>query len=121
MDQVVRDQDDTMEEEEEEELFFTEIDELQNHGINAADIAKLKLAGVCTVRCVQMMTKKNLCRIKGFSETKVDKLKEAASKLHNASFITGLEYSIQRKKVMVISTGSKQLDELLGGKSRIRN
>ncbi|KAF9181034.1 Meiotic recombination protein dmc1 [Haplosporangium sp. Z 767] len=68
MDQVVRDQDDTMEEEEEEELFFTEIDELQNHGINAADIAKLKLAGVCTVRCVQMMTKKNLCRIKGFSE-----------------------------------------------------
>ncbi|KAF9559474.1 Meiotic recombination protein dmc1 [Mortierella alpina] len=108
MDQVVRDLEDPIEEEE------NEIDELQNHGINAADITKLKLAGICTVRCVQMMTKKTLCKIKGFSETKVDKLKEAAAKLDSASFITGLEYSVQRKKVMVISTGAKQLDELLG-------
>ncbi|KAF9400200.1 Meiotic recombination protein dmc1 [Mortierella sp. AD011] len=114
-DQVVRDQEDMMEEEEEEELFFTEIDELQNHGINAADITKLKQAGICTVRCVQMMTKKALCRIKGLSEAKVDKIKEAAAKLQSASFITGLEYSVQRKKVIVISTGAKQLDELLGG------
>ncbi|KAG0060920.1 Meiotic recombination protein dmc1 [Linnemannia elongata] len=86
------------------------VDELQNHGINAADITKLKQAG-----CVQMTTKKNLCRIKGFSEAKVEKLKEAAAKLHNASFITGLEYGVQRKKVLTISTGSKQLDELIGG------
>lgn len=48
-------------------------------------------------------------------QTKVDKLKEAAAKLDSASFITGLEYSVQRKKVMMISTGAKQLDELLGG------
>ncbi|KAG0364439.1 Meiotic recombination protein dmc1 [Gamsiella multidivaricata] len=98
MDQVVRDQEDLVEDEEEEELFFTEIDELQNHGINAADITKLKQAGICTVR------------------VKVDKLKEAAAKLQSASFITGLEYSVLRKKVIVISTGAKQLDELLGGK-----
>ncbi|KAF9577053.1 Meiotic recombination protein dmc1, partial [Lunasporangiospora selenospora] len=97
MDQVVRDQDDALEEEEEEEeMFFTEIDELQNHGINVADIVKLKQAGICTVRA------------------KVDKLKEAATKLQNASFITGLEYCAQRKKLLVISTGSKQLDGLLG-------
>ncbi|KAF9434156.1 Meiotic recombination protein dmc1 [Entomortierella beljakovae] len=115
MDQVVRDQEDMMEEDEDEEVFFTEIDELQNHGINAADITKLKQAGICTVRCVQMMTKKSLCRIKGLSEAKVEKLKEAAAKLQTASFITGLEYSIQRKKVITISTGAKQLDELLGG------
>ncbi|KAF8932021.1 Meiotic recombination protein dmc1 [Dissophora ornata] len=110
MDQVVRDREDMIEEEDDE------IDELQNHGINVADINKLKQAGVCTVRCVQMMTKKSLCRIKGFSEAKIDKLKDAASKLQSASFITGLEYSVQRKKVMTISTGSKQLDELIGGK-----
>ncbi|KAF8984346.1 Meiotic recombination protein dmc1 [Entomortierella lignicola] len=97
-DQVVRDQDDMVEEEEEEEASLcNKIDELQNHGINAADITKLKQAGVCTVR------------------TKVEKIKEAAAKLQTASFITGLEYSIQRKKVIVISTGAKQLDELLGG------
>ncbi|KAF9282722.1 Meiotic recombination protein dmc1 [Linnemannia elongata] len=115
MDQVVRDKNDPIEEEEDEELFFTDVDELQNHGINAADITKLKQAGVCTIKCVQMTTKKNLCRIKGFSEAKVEKLKEAAAKLHNASFITGLEYGVQRKKVLTISTGSKQLDELIGG------
>ncbi|KAG0332405.1 Meiotic recombination protein dmc1 [Podila horticola] len=113
IDQVVHDQD--VMEEEEEELFFTEIDELQNHGVNAADITKLKQAGICTVRCVQMMTRKSLCRIKGFSEAKVDKLKEAAAKLSTASFITGLEYCAQRRKVMAISTGSKQLDALIGG------
>jgi hypothetical protein len=27
-----------------------DVDELQNHGINAADITKLKLAGVCTIK-----------------------------------------------------------------------
>lgn len=45
----------------------------------------------------------------------MDKLKEAAAKLSTASFITGLEYCVQRRKVMTISTGSKQLDELIGG------
>jgi hypothetical protein len=31
-------------------LFYTEVDELQMHGIGVADIHKLKAAGVCTVR-----------------------------------------------------------------------
>jgi hypothetical protein len=31
-------------------LFYTEIDELQMHGIGVADITKLKTAGICTVR-----------------------------------------------------------------------
>lgn len=30
--------------------FFQSIDELQNHGINAADISKLKAAGIATVK-----------------------------------------------------------------------
>ncbi|CAG8476847.1 15801_t:CDS:10 [Acaulospora morrowiae] len=103
------------ESEEEEELFFTDIDELQNHGIGSADIAKLKSAGICTVRAIHMTTRKNLCRIKGLSEAKVDKLKETASKLQSASFMTATEFSQVRSKVMYISTGSKALDALLGG------
>lgn len=31
-----------------------EIDELQNHGINASDITKLKQAGICTVRVTSL-------------------------------------------------------------------
>ena len=48
-----------------------DIDQLQSHGINAADLKKLKAAGICTVKGVQMMTKKRLCQIKGLSEAKV--------------------------------------------------
>ncbi|CAG8505377.1 7994_t:CDS:10 [Paraglomus occultum] len=103
------------EESEDEELFYTEIDELQNHGINAADIQRLKAAGLCTVRAITMTTRKNLCKIKGFSEAKVEKLKEVASKLQSSTFITATEFYQIRAKVMYISTGSKMLDGVLGG------
>ncbi|KAI7899547.1 meiotic recombinase Dmc1, partial [Cokeromyces recurvatus] len=96
-------------------LFYTEIDDLQAHGIGVADIHKLKAAGVCTVKGVQMMTKKSLLKIKGLSETKVDKIKEAAIKIQGPGFVTAKEIAIQREKVVKISTGSKQLNTLLGG------
>ena len=58
-----------------------DIDALQQQGINASDINKIKSAGICTVRGLKMITKKRLCEIKGISEAKVDKIKEAANKL----------------------------------------
>lgn len=106
---------DPIEEDNEEQLFYTEVDELQMHGIGVADITKLKSAGVCTVRGVQMMTKKALLKIKGLSETKVDKIKEAAIKSQGPGFVTARQIAVQREKVVKISTGSKQLDILLGG------
>ncbi|KAI7854127.1 meiotic recombination protein dmc1 [Circinella umbellata] len=108
-----------------DETFYTSIDELQAHGIGMADINKLKGAGVCTVRGAQMMIKKNLLKIKGLSETKVDKIKDAASKTQvkiilsfvfsGCGFMTGSELAHHRQKVVKISTGSKQFDALLGG------
>lgn len=68
---------------EEEVSFFTDIDELQAHGINAADIKKLKASGICTLKGVQMTTRRKLCAIKGLSEAKVDKIKEASGSLGN--------------------------------------
>ncbi|CAO3619832.1 unnamed protein product [Cunninghamella echinulata] len=62
-----------------------------------------------------MSTKRNLAKIKGLSEAKVDKIKEAASKIQGATFLSGTEVAIKREKVMKISTGSSQLDALLGG------
>lgn len=53
--------------EEAEHQNFFEIDKLQEQGINAADIAKLKTAGLCTVASVCMATKKELCNIKGIN------------------------------------------------------
>ncbi|XP_056379846.1 meiotic recombination protein DMC1/LIM15 homolog isoform X4 [Hyla sarda] len=73
--------DEEIEYHDDEESFFQDIDMLQKHGINVADIKKLKSVGICTVKGIQMTTKKALCNIKGLSEAKVDKIKEAANKL----------------------------------------
>ncbi|KAI9138068.1 RecA-like protein DMC1 [Paraphysoderma sedebokerense] len=103
------------EEYEQENNNNLDIDELQKQGINASDIQKLKGAGICTVKGVQMMTKRNMNKVKGLSETKVDKIKEAANKLLAASFLTAAEISQQRQSILRISTGSKEFDKLLGG------
>jgi hypothetical protein len=50
-------------------------------GIGAADVAKLKASGICTVYAVQATTKRNLSKIKGLSDAKVDKIKEAVCKI----------------------------------------
>ena len=102
---------------EEEEDFFQDIELLQSHGINVADIKKLKTAGICTVRGIQMVTKKRLCAIKGLSEAKVDKMKEAVLKIcgNNAGFQTALQHSVNRRNIFRVGTGSGELNKLLGG------
>uniref|UniRef100_A0A1B6LH26 Meiotic recombination protein DMC1/LIM15 homolog n=1 Tax=Graphocephala atropunctata TaxID=36148 RepID=A0A1B6LH26_9HEMI len=97
------------------ESFFQDVDILQNHGINVADIKKLKSTGICTIRGIQMCTRKRLNNIKGFSEAKVDKIKEACAKLSVASFLTATQVSEKRKNVFRVATGSEELDKLMGG------
>jgi hypothetical protein len=43
------------------------------------------------------------------------------AKNKGSSFATGLELQEKRKRVLVISTGSKAVDSILGGKSRNTN
>jgi meiotic recombination protein DMC1 len=102
-------------EETKQEQCYSEIDVLQSYGINAADLTKLKSAGLCTVLGVVMTTRKDLISIKGLSDAKVDKILEAAQKIAAASFMTGIDLRDKRKMVYCISTGSKALDTLLGG------
>lgn len=56
------------------------MDKLQDFGIGAADIKKLKEAGVQTIESIKMRTKKHLTNIKGLSEAKVEKILDACSK-----------------------------------------
>ncbi|KAH9990959.1 Rad51-domain-containing protein [Russula compacta] len=95
--------------------FFDSVDELQQHGINMQDILKLKAAAINTVSGVNMTTRKQMLKIKGMSEAKVEKIKEAAHKIIGSSFATGLELQEKRKRVLIISTGSKAVDAMLGG------
>ncbi|KAI9706028.1 MAG: Meiotic recombination protein dmc1 [Candelina mexicana] len=66
---------------------------------------------------VHSATRKTLLKIKGFSEVKVEKIKEAIQKCQPSAFgfITAQELGQQRRRVVKISTGSKQLDSILGG------
>ncbi|SLM35672.1 meiotic recombinase dmc1 [Lasallia pustulata] len=100
-----------------DEEFILDVDSIQAHGVGAADITKLKANGYFTVASVHAATRKTLLKIKGFSEVKVEKIKEAIQKCQPSGFgfITAMELGHQRKRVVRISTGSKQLDGILGG------
>jgi meiotic recombination protein DMC1 len=98
-------------EESEDDFCIVDIDSLQNHGINVADLKKLKAAGICTIRGLKMQTKKKLCQIKGLSEAKVDKIKEAIGKLEggqgSAAFVTALQVTqmyFNLRKLTLLST-----------------
>lgn len=77
---------------------------------NVADIKKLKAVGICTIKGIQMTTRRRLIAIKGFSEAKVDKIKEACAKIDQNSFLTALQVSEKRKEVFKITTGSKEFE-----------
>lgn len=75
----------------------------------------MKDAGYYTVSAVLMRTKKALCEVKGLSEPKIDKIRDAALKLFGAGFITGTEARQKRMNLYNISTGSQALNEIIGG------
>ena len=59
---------------EEMNMVSASIEKLQDYNVNAADINKLKNAGICTVKGLLMATKKELTNIKGISDQKIDKM-----------------------------------------------
>eukprot|EP01147_Barroeca_monosierra_P010965 gene10965-3037_t len=100
-----------------EEDDFNMIEKLQGAGIGMTDITKLKGAGFFTVKSIILIHPKKLKEIKGFSEAKVEKVLEAAKKLTlgGSPFITAANYLEARQQVFYITTGAKELDDLLGG------
>ncbi|KAJ1904583.1 recombinase rad51 [Tieghemiomyces parasiticus] len=90
------------------------IEQLEENGIGAADVKKLKEAGYYTVESVAYTPKKTLLTIKGISETKADKVLAEASKLVPMGFTTATEFHQKRAELVSISTGAKELDKLLG-------
>ncbi|KAF2897652.1 hypothetical protein ILUMI_08519 [Ignelater luminosus] len=88
---------------------------LEGNGITNADIKKLEEAGYHTVESIAFAPKKFLLSIKGISEAKADKILVEASKLVPMGFTTATEYHQKRSELIQITTGSKELDRLLGG------
>lgn len=71
--------------EEEELRSYEPIDLLQDAGINATDIAKLKEDGFATIGQLFQVSHKKLLAVKGISEAKVDKVSDLLSARFNNS------------------------------------
>ncbi|XP_063594214.1 DNA repair protein RAD51 homolog A-like [Penaeus indicus] len=91
------------------------IQTLEQNGISATDVKKLEEKGYYTVESVAFAPKKALLEIKGISEAKADKILTEASKLVPMGFTTATEFHQKRADLVQLTTGSKELDKLLGG------
>ncbi|CCH45195.1 DNA repair protein [Wickerhamomyces ciferrii] len=91
------------------------ITKLEGNGITGGDIRKLMEAGYNTVEAIAYTPKRALLTVKGISEAKSDKLLAEASKLVPMGFTTASEFHHRRSELICLTTGSKQLDTLLGG------
>ena len=93
------------------------IEVLKKYNISDKDIEKLKLIGITTIQSLYMTSRKNLLKIKGFTEKKILNIFNEANKVEEYSlFQNGSDFMYQRNKnIKRISTGSKNLDNILKG------
>jgi DNA repair protein RadA len=85
-------------------------------GIGPAAIGKLETAGIFDLMGLATLTPPALSEISGLGESVSRKAIQAARNMLELGFVDGIEFENKRKDVHYITTGSKNLDELLGGK-----
>ncbi len=85
-------------------------------GIGPSSIAKLEAAGIYDLMGVAVMTPPGLAETAGLGEAAARKAIQAARKMMKLGFQTGTDYAKKRQEVNTITTGSKNFDNLLGGK-----
>lgn len=72
-------------------------------------------AGFYTIESVAYTPKKTLTTIKGLSEAKVDKIVAEVAKHVKMGFTTATDFHQKRSELVMLTTGSKELDNLLRG------
>lgn len=85
-------------------------------GIGPAVSAKLESAGVFDLMSLAVMSPTVLGDTAGISPAVARKAIQAARNMLELGFQEGTDYEKKRENVMYITTGSKNLNELLGGK-----
>ncbi len=85
-------------------------------GIGPAAVEKLDSAGIFDLMGVAVLSPADLSEISGLGESVARKAIQAARKMMDLGFQDGLEFAEKRKEIDYIDTGSKQLNNLLGGK-----
>ena len=85
-------------------------------GIGPAVSAKLESAGVFDMMSLAVMSPATLSDAAGVSSAVARKAIQAARTMLDLGFSDGMEFAKKRANVSYITTGSKNFDELLGGK-----
>ena len=85
-------------------------------GIGPSSAKKLEDAGIYDLMNLAVMSPSELSELAGVGEAVARKAIQAARKMMKLGFTDGLEFAKQRQEVRAISTGSKNLDNLLGGR-----
>jgi len=85
-------------------------------GIGAVAAEKLEAAGVFDLMGLAVMSPPALSELSGVGEAVARKAIQAARKMMSLGFMDGMEFAKKREEVCHITTGSKNLDGLLGGK-----
>jgi len=85
-------------------------------GVGPGAVAKLEAAGIYDLMGLAVLTPAGLSELAGMSEAVARKAIQASRKMMDLGFSDGLAHEQKRKELFHITTGSKNLDELLGGK-----
>jgi len=85
-------------------------------GVGPGAVAKLEAAGIYDLMGLAVLTPAGLSELSGMSEAVARKAIQASRKMMDLGFSDGLAHEEKRKELFHITTGSKNLDELLGGK-----
>jgi len=84
-------------------------------GVGSAMASKLRSAGITTIEVIAVTPPREIAEKTGIGFNTVLKITAAARKSVSVDFITAEELWKKRQNMLKCSTGSKNLDELLGG------
>jgi len=110
-DEVVEEEVEDVGEEKEPEMKLSDLP-----GVGPAAVEKLEAAGIFDLMGVAVLGPKELGEMAGLGEAAARKTIQAARSMMDLGFQDGLEFADKRKEIFNITTGSKEFDELLGGK-----
>jgi DNA repair protein RadA len=85
-------------------------------GVGPAAVEKLEAAGIYDLMGIAVLGPKELSEMAGLGEAAARKAIQAARKMMDLGFQDGLEFAEKREEVLHITTGSKEFDNLLGGR-----
>jgi len=84
-------------------------------GVGSTIAAKLREAGFTTVEAIAVSTPQELSTVAGIPLSTAQRIIKAAREALDIRFKTALELKMERANIKKITTGSKNLDALLGG------